>query len=195
MCKKSRLHCPFPAPTVWSCSEHPECEFWGACSPWLGLQWNASWSALDALCLWSGCHLEGISEGNPLNFILSWIWPQGCVSRLVTRTSQALLWVLPPKLQCCQAFGRQWTRCCVFCLLVNVCILFLVLTQSRVLTSSSSLNNSLLFLGLCQWLLQLEVPGSYGSDSSSSAGTVLVRRWINVTAEESTSGLYSTLGK
>lgn len=43
--------------------------------------------------------------------------------------------------------------------------------------------------------LQLGTTGSYGSDFGSSAGTVLVRKWIKVTGEENTSGLYSTFGK
>lgn len=85
----------------------------------------------------------------------------------------------------------------MFCLLVNVCLLFLVLTQLCVLTSSSSLNNSLLFLGLLSVVAGAGPgsTGSCGSGFSSSAGTVLVRRWIKVTGEESTSGLSPTLGK
>lgn len=64
----------------------------------------------------------------------------------------------------------------MFCLLLSVCVLFLVSAQPRVLTSSSSLNNSLLFLGLLSVLAEaLQAPaGSCGSDFSSSVWAVLV---------------------
>lgn len=53
------------------------------------------------------------------------------------------------------------------------------------------------FWGFCQWLQGLlQAPdGSSGRDFSGPAGTVLVRKWDKVTGEESTSGLYSILGK
>lgn len=64
----------------------------------------------------------------------------------------------------------------MFCLLLSVCVLFLVSAQPRVLASSSSLNNSLLFLGLLSVLAEaLQAPaGSCDGDCSSSAGAVLV---------------------
>lgn len=57
----------------------------------------------------------------------------------------------------------------MFCLLVSVCILFLVLSQPPVLTSSLSLNNSLLFLGLLS-----VVAGAAPGSSWESLGVMAV---------------------